>query len=102
MAHVSAYSQMTTATVPRGVWDESWFSLASWKGYLQSLPGCLGIRLAARTLESRDVRLHVTTLWEHPEERQAWLESAWSAEHLLRNLDQPAYDLVTEEYDVFS
>ncbi|MDQ6737674.1 MAG: hypothetical protein M3Z30_08240 [Gemmatimonadota bacterium] len=101
MAHVSAYSQVTTGTVPRAVWDESWFSIASWKGYLQSIPGCLGIHLAARRLESGDARIHVTTLWQHDEQRQAWVESDWAAERLLRSLDRPAYDIITEAYDVF-
>lgn len=93
---------MTTATVPQAVWDESWFAIASWKSYHQSIPGCVGIRLAARALESGDVRVHVTTLWEHVVQRRTWTESSWTARHLLTAMEKPAYDIVEEEYDVFS
>lgn len=102
MAHIDSYSHVTTATIPRDVWDECWFALQSWKGYLQSFPGFLSMRLAARPLENGDVRVHSATVWEYPEQLEAWRDSDWSAESILTTLSQPAYDVVEETYEDFS
>lgn len=101
MAHVVAYSHVTTANIPQIAWDEAWFSLQSWKGYLQSFPGFSGVRLAARALDNGDVRCQVITLWEYPEQLEAWRESQWSAESLLTTINQPTYELVEETFEDF-
>jgi heme-degrading monooxygenase HmoA len=88
MAHIVSYSHITLATVPSEVWDECWFTLQSWKGYLQSFPGYLGMHLAARALEDGDVRVHSATVWEHPEQLEAWRESEWSVSGAQRAVRQ--------------
>ena len=102
MAHIVSYSHITTASVPKDVWDECWFTLQSWKGYLQSFPGFLSMRLSARALDNGDVRIHSATVWEHPEQLEAWRDSKWSAESILISMNHPAYDLVEETYEDFS
>lgn len=102
MAHIVSYSHITDATIPADVWDEAWFSLSSWRGYVQAFPGFKGIHLAARALENGDVRLRTSIIWEYPEQLQEWRESEWSAKALLSNLRTPAYDIVEETFEDFS
>lgn len=102
MAYISSYSHVTVATVPRSGWDEAWFSIASWKAFLQAFPGLLHVHLAARELGSEDIRFQVATTWEHAEQRDAWAASQWAADHLLTTLTHPAYDVTTEAFDDFS
>jgi len=99
MAHVASYSHITIATIPRESWDDAWFAIESWKGYLQSFPGLLGIRLSARPLHNGDVRFHVSTVWEYPEQLDVWRRSQWSADSLLGALEQPAYDIEAAAYE---
>lgn len=100
MSHVIAYSHITEGTIASDIWDEAWFALSSWHSYLQSFPGLKAVHLAARALENGDIRLHTMTTWEYPEQLEEWRESRWSAESLLSNLDEPAYDVVEETYEV--
>ena len=102
MGHVVAYSHLTTATIAADVWDEAWFSLSSWKGYLQSFPGLHHTRMSARALDNGDVRVHIATVWEYPEQLEEWRESDWSAENLLRNLSRPATDIREETLEDFA
>jgi hypothetical protein len=102
MAHVVSYSHITDATIPAHVWDEAWFSISSWKGYVQSFPGFIGIHLAARALDNGDVRLRTAVNWEYPEQLEEWLESGWSAQALLSNLRTPAYDISEDTFEDFS
>lgn len=102
MAHIVSYSHVTSATVHQDVWDEAYYSLSSWKGYLQSFPGFLGVRLSAYALDNGDVRVHTATIWEYPEQLEAWRESPWSAESILSSLGKAAYDVKEETFEDFS
>ncbi len=102
MAHIVSYSHVTTATIPSQVWDEAWFAMQSWKGYLQSFPGLLTTRFAARPLENGDVRFHSSTVWEYPEQLEEWRKSHWSMKSLLENISHPAYDVTEETFEDFS
>ena len=100
MAQVDSYAHITIASLPKETWDEAWFTLQSWKGYLQSFPGFLAVRFAARLLDNGDIRFHVSTIWEYPEQLEEWLGSEWGAEHILQALEQPAYDIDSATYEV--
>lgn len=102
MAHIISYSHFTSATLSRHSFDEAWFAIQSWKGYLQSFPGYLGMRLAARPLEDNNIHFHVATDWEEPEQLEEWLHSEWSAASLLKSLRDPATEIVEESYEVFA
>lgn len=99
MAYVGTFSHVTVGTIPSEVWDEAWFSIESWKGYLQSFPGYQTMRFAARTLENGDVRVHLAIVWEYPEQLQEWAQSSWTGAALLRALAKPAYDISTETFE---
>lgn len=101
MAHIVSYSHVTSASIPADAWDEAWFAIESWKGYLQSFPGLLTVRLSARPLDNGDVRLHTATIWEYPEQMEEWRESQWSVESLVSSISQPAYDVIEETFEDF-
>ncbi len=102
MAYTVSYSHVTTASIPKESWDEAWFAIMSWKGYLQAFPGLLTFRLSGYALPNGDVRFHVATIWEYIEQLEAWRESQWSANSLLTKIRNPAYDLVEETYEDLS
>lgn len=102
MAHIDGYSHLVRANIPAQSWDEAWFSLTSWKGYLQSFPGFQHIRIAARKLDNDDVRLHINTTWEYAEQLEEWLTSHWSVERLLTSLSAPAYEIEQETTEVLA
>ncbi len=99
MAYIISYSHQTEGSVPQAVWDEAWYIIQSWKGYLQSFPGFIQTHMAARPLDNGDVRFLVLTRWEYPEQLEEWSSSQWSAARLLGALRQPAYDVVTYTYE---
>lgn len=102
MAHIASYSHLTIGTVPADAWDEAWFALQSWKGYLQSLPGFMAVRIGARALNNGDVRLLTTTVWAYPEHLESWRESHWSARTILEAISRPIYDVVEETLEDFA
>jgi hypothetical protein len=102
MAYIVSYSHDTFASIPEEAWDEAWFAIASWKGYLQSFPGMLSIRLSARALENGDVRFHSSLLWEDPEQLEEWRGSQWSMNSLLKTITPPAYDIDEETFEDLS
>jgi hypothetical protein len=101
MAYISSYSHVTTASIPAEAWDEAWFAIQSWKGYLQSFPGNTGIHLAARALENGDVRFHAALSFEYPELLEEWRSSHWSMDNLLKSISKPAYDIDEETFEDF-
>jgi hypothetical protein len=96
MAYISSYSHVTAGSVPGARWDEAWETAASWKGYLQSFPGLLAVRISARALDDGDVRVRLETVWEHREQLEEWAICPYAGTALLAGLDTPAYDVVEE------
>lgn len=86
MPDIAAWEHRTVARVPADGWQEAWYSLVSWRGYLQSLPGSLAVRLAARRLPSGDVEVHVATLWEHRAQLARWLEGPFLPRRIFAEL----------------
>ena len=102
MAYVSSYSLVTAGSVPKSRWEEAWDTAASWKGYLQSFPGLLSVRISARELEDGDVRVKLETIWEHREQLEEWAACPYAATKLLAGLDTPAYDVTDEVFEDLS
>lgn len=102
MAEVTSYSHMVVASVPEHSWDEAWFALLTWKGFLQSLPGHMSTRVSAYPLGNGDVRLYVTVHWRYPEQMEEWMASDWSANKLLGHMKSPPYDVEEHILEDFS
>lgn len=98
MAYVVSYSHTTSGTLPSESWASAWFTLSSWKGFLQSFPGFQQQRLSIRPLESGAIRFIVVTVWDEREQLEEWISSDWSSESLLASLDPPATDVDSEAF----
>lgn len=99
MAHIVSYSHITVGHISREIWDEAWFAVESWKGFLQSFPGFMHVRLSARAVDDELIRFHSVTTWDYLEQLEEWRESQWSADALLKSLDMPAQDIHNETFE---
>ena len=102
MAYVSSHSHVTAGSVPIATWEEAWDTAASWKGYLQSFPGLLAVRISARALDDGDVRVKLVTVWEHREQLEEWAACPYAGTQLLAGLDTPAYNITEETFEDLS
>ncbi|HZD78864.1 MAG TPA: hypothetical protein VE646_02330 [Actinomycetota bacterium] len=91
-----SYTHLIAGSIPRDTWQEAWYSISTWKGYLQSFPGFLRLRVSIRELEGGDIRVAIATIWEHEEQLDAWLGGQWRADRILQQLSTPAYDVTDE------
>jgi len=98
MAHVESYSHATSGTIPSGGWAVAWFTISSWKGFIQSFPGFMSRRLSIRSDDNGDVRFQTVVVWSEVEQLEEWVSSQWSAESLLASLDPPAQNVVSESF----
>lgn len=96
MPFVSSYAHLTSATVPNDSWEEAWFAIEGWKGYLQSFPGMQKVRIAARKHGENAVRLHVSVSFEYAEQLDEWVQGPWTAGKILASLEPPATEISDE------
>jgi hypothetical protein len=87
--YVAGYSLLVDAVVPYEDWDEAYFALLSLKAHYQSLPGYQGMDIHARDLESGDIKVTITTMFELADQILVWLQNDITPEGLLRVLDPP-------------
>jgi len=102
MAYVSSYSHVTSGSVAAAGWEEAWDTAASWKGYLQSFPGLLAVRISARPLDDGGVRVRLETVWEHRGQLEEWAGSPYAGTALLAGLDLPASEITDEIFENLS
>lgn len=102
MAFVSSYSHVVGASIPIASWEKAWWTLQSWKGYLQAFPSAPRVRVSARELANGDVRLMVQTCWENREELEEWIASDYTAHKMLGRLDPAPYDVTDDAYEDLS
>ena len=99
MSYVKAYSQVVEAEVSPNAWDETYFSLLSLKGHLQSLPGWLSFDMWAHDLDNGNIRLIAVTNWETVDHLSQWLESATTVDAILRSMEPPPVLLDIDLYE---
>ncbi len=86
MPTIAAWEHRTVARVPPDGWEEAWYSLASWRGFLQSVPGQLAVRVSVRDVESGEIEVHVSTLWEHQAQLTGWLDGPFLPRRVFEEL----------------
>ena len=99
MSSVKAYSQMITAVVDQGAWDEVYFSLLSMKSQLQSLPGWQNFEMWANSMEPDAVRLVVITSWDEPDQLEVWMQNQTSVDAILRAMLPPPRTMDVDVYE---
>ncbi len=99
MAHVSSYAHDMTFTVPAASANRVWSGLMSWKGFMASFSGLLTVRTAGRILENGDLRLRVSTVWEHEAQLDEWIGSELTPKGLFGDIEPAVYDVIDEIYE---
>ena len=82
-----AYSTMSEAVVPASEWPYLYASLQSYKAHVQEYPGCQKMELFAAVDEDDGMRIHCYTVWDTPEQLDAFLELGYTFERLLADLE---------------
>ena len=87
-----AYSVMSEAVVPASEWPYLYASLQAYKAHVQEYPGCQKMELFAAVDEDDGMRIHCYTVWDTPEQLDAFVELGYTFERLLSDLELPAVD----------
>ena len=82
-----AYSTMSEAVVPASEWPYLYASLQAYKAHVQEYPGCQKMELFAAVDEDDGMRIHCYTVWDTPEQLDAFLELGYTFERLLSDLE---------------
>jgi hypothetical protein len=77
-----AWSSASVAVVPSADWPLVFGSMQALKGHVQEYPGCQKLE-AFVAPEGADYRLHVYTVWDTPEQLEAFLERGYTFERML-------------------
>jgi hypothetical protein len=87
-----AYSTMSEAVVPASEWPYLSASLQAYKAHVQEYPGCQKMELFAAVDDDGDMRIHCYTVWDTPEQLDAFVELGYTFERLLSDLELPGVD----------
>jgi hypothetical protein len=90
------YAQVLTATVPAASWVETWFSLVSLKGHLQSVPTFAGLQVWAAPSEDGNYRITTICAWDSYDAVEQWVATGWTVRSVLLAMNPPATDIVVE------
>ena len=83
-----AYSTMSDAVVPASEWPYLYASLQAYKAHVQEYPGCQKMELfAAVDGGGGGMRIHCSTVWDTPEQLDAFLELGYTFERLVADLE---------------
>ena len=81
-----SWSSWTYATIPAAQWELVYASLQSLKGHVQEYPGCQKLEAFVALEENGDVRMHCYSVWDTPEQLEAFLERGYTPERMLADV----------------
>lgn len=89
---IAGYAQVVRAEVPIDLWSGVFFSWLSLKGHVQSLHGfdrteCFASRVG------QTVHALFAVVWDRGEVLQAWLETGYAVDEMLRKMNVPDEDV---------
>jgi hypothetical protein len=82
-----SYSTMSETVVPTSEWPYLYASLQAYKAHVQEYPGCQKMELFAAIDDDGAMRVHCYTVWDTPEQLEAFLEIGYTFERLLADLE---------------
>ena len=82
----AAYSTMNEAIVPSTEWPYLYASLQAFKAHVQEYPGCQKLEAFVDLGGSGAVRVNCYTVWDTPEQLEAFLERGYTFERMLRGV----------------
>jgi len=79
------YSTCSEVVVPDGEWPGLYASLQALKAHVQEYPGCQGFDVFF-IAEEAAVRVHCYTIWDTPQQLEAFLERGYTFERMLADV----------------
>jgi hypothetical protein len=80
-----AWSSETVAVIPEADWPLVYSSLQALKGHVQEYPGCQKLE-AFVGLQDGAFRIDCYTIWDTPEQLEAFLERGYTVERMLMDV----------------
>ena len=77
-----SWSSASIAVVPAEQWPLVFGSMQALKGHVQEYPGCQKLEAFVEPAGS-DYRIHCYTVWDTPEQLEAFLERGYTFERML-------------------
>jgi hypothetical protein len=78
-----AWSSATYADIPAGKWELVYGSMQALKAHVQEYPGCQKLEAFVEPGTDGSVRVHCYTVWDTPEQLEAFLERGYTFERML-------------------
>jgi hypothetical protein len=80
------YSTCSEVVVPDTEWPNLYASLQALKAHVQEYPGCQGFDVFFHAEEGAAVRVHCYTIWDTPQQLEAFLERGYTFERMLADV----------------
>jgi hypothetical protein len=94
-----SWADATFADIPGGDWELVYGSLQALKAHVQEYPGCQKLEAFVEAAAEDVVRIHCYTVWDTPEQLEAFLERGYTLERMLSDVAgiAPTETLVMEK-----
>jgi hypothetical protein len=73
--------------VPNADWPALYASLQALKAHVQEYPGCQGFDVFFHAEKTSAVRVHCYTIWDTPQQLEAFLERGYTFERMLADVN---------------
>jgi hypothetical protein len=81
-----AWSSATYADIPAGKWPLVYGSMQALKAHVQEYPGCQKLEAFIEPGPDGSVHVHCYTVWDTPEQLDAFLERGYTFERMLADI----------------
>jgi hypothetical protein len=84
------YSTCSEVIVSNSEWPGLYASLQALKAHVQEYPGCQGFDVFFHVQKEGAVRVHCYTIWDTPQQLEAFLERGYTFERMLADVSPDA------------
>jgi len=81
-----AWASATFAEVPADVWEDVYGSMQALKAHVQEYPGCQKLEAFVEAGPDGAVMVQCYTVWDTPEQLEAFLERGYTFERMLADV----------------
>ena len=81
-----SWASATFATIPAAQWELVYGSLQTLKAHVQEYPGCQKLEAFVALEDNGDVLIHCYSVWDTPEQLEAFLERGYTPERMLADV----------------
>jgi hypothetical protein len=81
-----AWASATFAEIPAADWETVYASMQTLKAHVQEYPGCEKLEAFVDLGGEGAVRVHCYTVWDTPEQLEAFLERGYTFERMLKDV----------------